>query len=242
MRSSMTRFGVAVAAMLLLAACGEEAAQSSNETGNDTAQQAGSAAGGEISAFPLQTPAADDPYLAKGYAVGDIILGDANAPVTIIEYASLTCPHCASFHVDTYPTLKKDYIDTGKARLIVREVYFDQFGLFAAVIARCGGEQRYYPYLDVFFERQAQWTGAGDEESIMREIRSIGRFGGMAEERIDACLNDQPFVNQLLQNYQAAAEADGVRSTPYFLVNGEPIRGNVGMDEMRRVIDDALGG
>lgn len=234
------------AAALMLAACGEEPVESSDAA--PAADQAETPAvnpvsgDAAISAVPLRAASQDDPFVQAGYAVGDIVLGDPNAPVTLIEYASLTCPHCADFHNDSLPTIKDEYVDAGKVRLVVREVYFDQFGLFASAISRCGGEQRFHAYLDVFFKQQSQWIGDGNPESILEEIRRIGRFGGLSEERVNACLDDQPFLNQLLQNYQAAAEADGVQSTPFFLVNGEPVRGNVGLDQMRAVIDSKLGG
>ena len=236
------------ASALAIAGCGEEAQESSTAAPAATqaaAQQeapVATAGDGAISAVPLRLAAEDDPFVQAGYAVGDIVLGDPNAPVTLIEYASLTCPHCADFHNDSLPTLKSDYIDAGKVRLIVREVYFDQFGLFASAVSRCGGEQRFHAFLDVFFNQQSQWIGDGNPERILQEIRRIGRFGGLSEERVNACLDDQPFLNQLLQDYQAAAEADGVQSTPYFLVNGEPVRGNVGLDEIRTVIDSKLEG
>lgn len=178
----------------------------------------------------------------KGYVVGDVVLGDENAPVTIIEYASLTCPHCAAFANNTLPTLKSEYIDTGKAKLILREVYFDQYGLWASAVARCGGADRFYPFVDVFYAKQHDWAGAPDQDAIVNEIRRIGRLGGLSQARVDQCLSDQPFVTKLLQDYQAHAEADDVRSTPHFLINGQVIKGNQPLSEFQAAIDAHLGG
>lgn len=181
------------------------------------------------------------PLEQRGYALGDIVLGDPEAPVEIIEYASLTCPHCATFHVGSLPELKEKYIDTGKARMIVREVYFDQFGLWAAMVARCGGPEKYHAYLDVFFEQQSEWA-RGSQEDVINGIRRIGRLGGLSAERVDACLSDQDYVTKLVEDYRAHAERDNVRSTPLFYINGEQVRGARSAAEMSEFIDAHLDG
>ncbi|MEM8624950.1 MAG: DsbA family protein, partial [Pseudomonadota bacterium] len=150
-------------------------------------------------------------------AMGDVVLGDASAPVTVIEYASLTCPHCAAFHEDTFPVIKANYIDTGKVNFIMREVYFDRYGLWASMLARCGGERGFYPMSEMFLKQQRSWTRSDD---IAGAIRKIGRVNGLGSDQIDACLNDEPYARALVERYQAFAEEDGVRSTPSFVING----------------------
>lgn len=175
-----------------------------------------------------------------GYAMGDVILGDPDAPVTIVEYASLTCPHCATFHLETLPTIKADYIDTGKAKLLVREVYFDAFGLWAAALARCGGADKYHAFLDTLFEQQRAWTRVPTQEAVVTELRRIGQLGGLSGERVDACLTDQVFMNTLVETYQTHNARDNIEATPTFLVNGERVRGAVGADQLAAIIDAQL--
>lgn len=213
---------------------------------NDAVGQTGSGAtavnastapnGSTISAAPLQEVTVSP----EGRVLGDVIIGDPEAPVTVIEYASLTCPHCATFHNATYPTVKADYIDQGLVRMIVREVYFDYEGVLAAAIARCGGEDRYSRFLDVIFKQQSQWHDRGNRQATIANLRRIGIFGGLTPERVDACLTDETFHRALTSAYEETATADGVRSTPYFLVNGDPVRGAVGASEMAAAIDAHL--
>ena len=98
--------------------------------------------------------------VADPLAIPDMVMGAADAPVEIIEYASFTCPHCANFHANIYPLLKADYIDTGKVRFVYREVYFDRFGLWASMIARCGGEMRFFGMAELIYEKQREWTAS----------------------------------------------------------------------------------
>lgn len=174
---------------------------------------------------------------AKGYALGDVPLGDPNAPVTVIEYASLTCPHCATFHTQTWPAIREKYVETGKVRFIFRDVYFDQYGLWAAMIARCGGEGTFHGYLGQFFAKQAEWSRSND---IVSELQRIGRLGGLPAERMQACLSDEAFLNRLVADYQANATADNVRSTPTFIINGETATGALGVAAFSALIDKHL--
>ncbi|MDT8346089.1 MAG: DsbA family protein [Thermohalobaculum sp.] len=167
----------------------------------------------------------------------DVFLGAADAPVTIIEYASFTCPHCAAFHVNTWPEIKTRYVDTGKVRFVLREVYFDRFGLWASMVARCGGEAGYYPMAEQFLKRQDQWSRADD---IAGEIQKIGRLNGLSAEQITACLGDQDYAKALIERYQTFATADDVRSTPTFLINGEKQTGNMPASDFAALIDKHL--
>ncbi|MEM1316277.1 MAG: thioredoxin domain-containing protein, partial [Pseudomonadota bacterium] len=136
-----------------------------------------------------------------GPARGIFSVGDPDAPVHVIEYASLTCPHCARFHASVYPQIKEDYIDTGKARFEMREVYFDPQGLWAGLLARCGGEERYFAFISVLLERQRDWA-SNDTQTVANELARIGRQGGLTDEQIGACLSDQTAQRDLVEMYQ----------------------------------------
>lgn len=168
---------------------------------------------------------------------GDVVIGAEDAPVTVIEYASFTCPHCARFHIDTWPEVKANYVDTGKVRFILREVYFDQYGLWASMTARCGGEAGFYPMVDIFLKQQSQWTKA---ENIGGAILQIGRRAGLSEAQLQACLSDQDYAKTLVEAYKTNATADEIQSTPTFMINGEQHSGAMGYEDFAELIDAAL--
>lgn len=170
----------------------------------------------------------------------DMVLGDENAPVTVIEYASYTCPHCANWHKDSFKQLKEDYIDTGKVKFIHREVYFDRFGLWAAMIARCGGDTRYFGINDMIYSGQKEWVGEGDPALILENLRKIGRTAGMSNEEMDTCMTDESFAQSLVAAYQQHASADEIRSTPTFMIGGEKYS-NMSYEDFSAAIDSKLG-
>lgn len=170
--------------------------------------------------------------------VEDVALGDADAPVTLIEYASFTCPHCARFHAEVLPTIKSDYVDTGQVRYVYREVYFDRPGLWASMVARCGGGDRYFAIADMLYARQSEWT-RGEPAEIAGNLRRIGLAAGLSEEALDACLSDAAMAQALVARYEANAAEDDVRATPSFVLGGETIS-NMPLAEMRERLDAAL--
>jgi len=172
-------------------------------------------------------------------ATGDIVLGNADAKVTVIEYASFTCPHCAAFHIETWPQVKEAYVDTGKIRFILREVYFDKYGLWASMTARCGGEAGFYPMADQFLKKQKAWTGVPPEQ-IPAEIKKIGRLNGISDAQFNACLSDEAYAKTLIEAYKTNATADGVNSTPTFLINGEKASGEMTFEAFSALIDKHL--
>lgn len=176
---------------------------------------------------------------AQESTIADMVQGDPDAKIEIIEYASYTCPHCATFHAGPYKELKKDYIDTGKVKFVFREVYFDRFGLWGSMIARCAGPERFFGVTDLLFKEQSQWTRAGDPAAIVKELRKIGLKAGMNDETLDACLNDSENAQALVTWYQENAERDNVRSTPSFLINGEPYA-NMNYADFSKIIDEKL--
>ncbi|MEM7422539.1 MAG: DsbA family protein [Pseudomonadota bacterium] len=175
--------------------------------------------------------------LAAEKFTGDVVLGDSDAPLTIVEYASLTCPHCAAFHQGAWPKVKEAYVDTGKVRFIMREVYFDKYGLWAAMTARCGGERGYYSMIDTFLNTQSSWTRA---EDIGAEIQKIGRRAGLSSDQLSACLSDRDYAKTLLESYQDNAKTDNVRSTPTFIIGGDLHSGNMSYEEFAALIDSKL--
>ncbi|MCW0235827.1 MAG: DsbA family protein [Ferrovibrio sp.] len=164
----------------------------------------------------------------------DMVLGKAEAPVTIIEYASLTCPHCAAFHADVLPALKTEYIDTGKAKLIFRDFPLDQLAFAGAVLARCGGPEKYYTYLNVLFAQQRQWAGSPDPKAALTQI---GRLGGVSAEQFDKCLADKPLGDYILNSRLEGNQKFNVNSTPTLIINGKAESGVPSIDDMRKKLD-----
>lgn len=164
----------------------------------------------------------------------DMVLGKSDAPVTIVEYASLTCPHCASFHADILPALKTEYIDTGKAKLIFRDFPLDQLAFAGAVLARCAGPERYFTYLNVLFAQQRQWASAADPKAALVQI---ARLGGMSAEQFEKCLMDKPLGDYILNSRLEGNQKYNVNSTPTLLINGKAEPGVPSLDELRKKLD-----
>ena len=173
-------------------------------------------------------------------SVLEMVQGAEDAPVEVIEYASFTCPHCANFHEGPYKQLKKDFIDTGKVRFVYREVYFDRYGLWASMIARCGGAERFFGITDLIYQGQAEWARAGGPTEIVAELRKIGSLAGLEKEQIDACLKDADKAQTLVSWYQENAEEHGIDSTPSFVINGEKVL-NQPYEDLKALIEDELG-
>ena len=151
-------------------------------------------------------------------ALKDRIMGDPNAPVEIIEYSSLTCPHCRNFHLNVLPALKKKYIDTGKVKLIYRDFPFDRFGLMAAVMARCAPPNRYFQFLDVLFQNQERWS---KDPNPGAALARIGKLGGLSENDFQACMSNKQLVDGLIQVRLDANKRFDVTATPTFVINGD---------------------
>lgn len=179
----------------------------------------------------------DTSALLQAGPLGDKILGKADAPVTIVEYASLTCSHCANFHENTFPALKTQYIDTGKVRLIFREFPLDPLSTAASMIARCSTEERYFPLVSVFFKTQRQWAGS---EKPLEELLAIARQAGFTQESFEACLKDQKIYDGLNTVKKRGAEVHGVEATPTFFINGEKKSGDMPIEDLAKLIDAKL--
>ena len=171
--------------------------------------------------------------------IPDMMIGNPDAKVTVIEYASYTCPHCASFHAGTFKDLKKNYIDTNKINFVFREVYFDRYGLWASMIARCAGPEKFFGLTDLMFQSQSSWTRAGEPAAIIDELRKLGRLAGIDGETLEVCLNDNDKAKTLIAWYQEKAGADNIDSTPSFIINGKK-HTNMSFAEMSEIIDADL--
>ena len=152
----------------------------------------------------------------------DFVLGDPGAPVTMIEFSSLTCPHCASFHANTLPEIKKNYIVTGKVRLVYRHFPFDQPALLAAALAECAGHDRFFNFVDVLFASQSTWARAANTPAALNKI---GRLGGLKTDAIAACFADKEMLDRILSDRIEGAKKYDINSTPTFIVNGEKLVG-----------------
>jgi protein-disulfide isomerase len=170
---------------------------------------------------------------------GDFSLGSPDAPVKMVEYASFTCPHCAQFHNTVFDKLKAEYIDTGKVYFTLREVYFDRYGLWAALVARCGGEMRYYGIHDMLFAKQQEWAASDSPAQVVENLKTIGRAAGLDDAAMDVCLNDQANAEALIKQFQTNFEADGVEGTPTLFINGTK-HSNMAYDDLKVLIDAEL--
>jgi len=156
------------------------------------------------------------------FAAGEMAMGPQDAPITIIEYASMTCPHCKNFHETTWPELKKNWIETGKARFIFREFPFDRPGLAAAMLARCGGDDRFFSFIDVLFATQAQWSRSRDP---MGELRKIAALGGVNDDQFNQCMTNPKLEEVVLNSRLEAHQTYQVNATPTLIINGEKYEG-----------------
>ncbi len=172
--------------------------------------------------------------------VEEFEIGNPDASVTIIEYASFTCPHCANFHRDVFPELKANYIDTGKIRYIYRPVYFDGPGLWADMVARCGGQERFFGIADMIYARQAEWSRGASQAEVGLGLQSIGRLAGLADDDIVACMQDNDHAQALVAAFQENITRDNINATPTFLINGE-LTSNMSYASFSKILDEQLG-
>jgi protein-disulfide isomerase len=197
------------------------------------------ALGGVEALIQAQPAAAQNiplPELLVPPALGDRSLGKDDAPVTIVEYASMTCPHCAHFHETTYPELKKRYIDTGKVRFIFREFPLDPLAAGASMLARCAEKDKFFPIIETLFQMQRTWA----VEKPIPPLLAIAKQAGFTEQSFNACLSDQKMLDAMQEEQKRASDKFKVSSTPTLFINGKMQKGGMTIDELAKVIDPLL--
>ena len=223
---------LAVPAALVLAACSDD--------GDAVAQDAAPAAPADPAKPAVEAPkpqgTVDAAKLLEAGPLPEKVLGKDDAPVTIVEYASMTCPHCAHFHETTLPELKTKYIDTGKARLIFREFPFDPRAEAGFMLARCSNDN-YFAMVDVLFKQQESWAGVQDAKAALLQI---SKLAGFSQESFEACLTDQKLLEDVRAVRERGSNDFGVDSTPTFFINGNRYPGALSIDEMSAIIDGML--
>lgn len=185
----------------------------------------GSAGHAAVDLAALHTPPAE----------GDMTMGPETAKVTVVEYASASCPHCANFYKTTFPDLKKEYIDTGKIRFIFREFPHNQPALAAFMLARCAPKEKYFPLIDMFFTQQDSWL-----EAPLEGLQKIAQLAGFTKESFDACLKNEAVAKGIIAVRDTAEKQFGVDSIPTFFINGELVKGETSIGDFRKAIDPLL--
>lgn len=200
--------------------------------------------------FLTQSTNPSDPILGSALAqeageidtstVVEMVLGNPDAAVEVIEYASFTCPHCAAFHANQFQELKANYIDTGLIKFVYREIYFDRFGLWASMVARCGGEMRFFGISDMLYDQQREWIAGGQDPALIAgNLRRIGLTAGLDGAQVDACLSDPTTAQTLVAWFEENSARDEITSTPSFIINGEKFS-NMAYSDFAAVLDERL--
>lgn len=167
----------------------------------------------------------------------DHALGSADAPITIIEYASLTCPHCARFHQDTYPELKSQWVDSGKARFVFRHFPLDGLALRASALSECLEGERFFGFLDLLFSNQQAWASASDP---IAALQGLAKQAGIDEATSGACIKDDVTITRVLTQRKEAADEFDINSTPSFVINGKTIKGGLSTEEFHEYLNGLL--
>ena len=152
----------------------------------------------------------------------ELSIGDDNAPITIIEYASMTCSHCADFHTETYPDLKEDYIEKGQVKFIFREFPLDKLSMATSMLARCVDNSISLAFIDILFQNRNKWYS----DNAITELKNLSKQAGLSSEDFDQCLNNQGLLDQLIMQKENAVKEFQINSTPSFIINGKVISGN----------------
>lgn len=190
-------------------------------------------------ASKADAPKPEETFGSVPVTAEDRILGRADAPVTIVEYASFTCSHCARFHADIVPGLKKTYIDTGKARLVFRDFPLDRIAFAASVVARCSAGNRYFGFVDLLFKEQPRWVGA---QNPMAALGGLAMLAGVSKKKLETCTQDEKLQKAVLQQRLTGSQKYKVDSTPTLIVNGAKYGGDLTLEQLGAVIDRILSG
>jgi protein-disulfide isomerase len=225
-RQFLTSMVALPAVAMVLSACSDE--QAAQAPATPPASPAAPA-----TRIPQSQGRVDMAKLLEPGSLPEKVLGEANAPVTIVEYASMTCGHCAAFHTNTFPQIKTKYVDTGKVRFVMREFPFDPRAEAGFMLARCSGD-KYFAMTDVLFQQQQSWAGVQDARAALLQI---ARLAGFSQESFEACLTDQKLLDDVRAVRLRGANEFGVDATPTFFINGQKYSGAMSVDEMSAIID-----
>ncbi|MBD0416008.1 DsbA family protein [Oryzicola mucosus] len=224
----------ALPAAVMLSACSDSSGDTANAQTPAPSTPATPAA--SAAAAPDAAGTVDMAKVLQPGSLPEKVLGKDDAPVTIVEYASMTCPHCAHFHETTLPTIKTKYIDTGKARLIMREFPFDPRAEAGFMLARCA-EDNYFPMIDVLFKQQQNWAAAQNAQDALFQL---SKMAGFSQQTFEACLTNQKLLDDVRAVRDRGAKEFKVDSTPTFFINGNVYKGALTVDEMSAIIDGML--
>jgi len=226
--------GIAIGAMAsVLAACSEEGADNAAADGVDPIKTAATA---EIPASDRDVDMAE---VLKPGPLPELAMGDPNAPVKIVEYMSMTCPHCAHFHETTLEPIKTKYVDTGKVYFIIREFPFDPAATAAFMLARCAPPEQAIPFISMFLKQQRSWAApaGGDVRGAMLQM---SKLAGFTQESFEACLTNTKLAADVGSIRDRGAKDFGVASTPTFLINGKSYSGDMSVESMSALIDSVM--
>lgn len=217
---------------LTLASCGSEESEKATTDEVVSESQVTEQGSEQLTGVNIEYSAA---RFENGVSYGELSMGDPNAPVTIIEYASLTCSHCASFHNTILPEIKKNYIDTGKARLVYRNFLLNQYDMYASMISRCATPEKSFGLMSLFFSRQSTWLN----QDYLNQLASLARRAGMSRASVDACMANTELQENLIEMQTYGSEVDNVTATPTFIINGTVVSG-ANRDAIIAAVEDAL--
>lgn len=173
----------------------------------------------------------------KDIMLGEKVMGRADAPVTLIEYASLTCSHCATLHTGALVQIKKEYIDTGKVRLIYRDFPLDQLAEAGSMLARCAAKERYFPMIEILYRSQSNWARAANPAAALAQL---GRLAGISQKTFDACLTNRELYDSIIKSRTTGTNKWKVSGTPTMFLNDRIIEGELTAARLRKVLDDAI--
>ncbi len=185
----------------------------------------------------VKTPEPDANFDKVKITKDDFVLGVDAAPITVIEYASLTCPHCAQFHQNALPTIKKDFIETGKIRYVYRDFPLDQLALSGSMIAQCSGRDRYFAFIDALFAQQSNWAR---DTKPLAALSRIARLGGISQAKFDECIKDKDVADAILKKRLDGDKIFGINSTPTIIINGKRFSGGLSIEQFKAVVAPLL--
>ena len=192
---------------------------------------------GAAAASPLLQLASLPAAASNWEKLGDMAIGAPEAPISVIEYFSLTCTHCRDFHTETFPRMRTEYVDTGKVRFIARDFPLNRPALDAAILAHCAGPERYFAFVETLFNTFDNWTRAANYLSALGQI---GQLGGISEGQFQVCLDDQSLETKILSSILEAQESYDIKSTPSFIINGKKYEGGMRFDAFAKILDSYM--